>query len=760
MLLKERSTRVYHQERLFTEEELFAREWRCVHEEPAYCNAACPLKMNMKEIIRLAAAGDFSGAWAVYHKSAPLPNILAAGCEASCRCACKLGQLGEPVRIGALERAIVKWGRPDKAKAILRVKKKKTAAVFGTGLFAAFYLAELARKAYPLTVYSPYASGTEFLAAAAPWASAEAVAGDAVLLTGSGVKFIQVETFTPELLAAERTKYDLAAVAPDAWSKLSGVQADEKLMLCRELNLVACEREKGVLDSALAARKAAVTADRLAQGLAPENSRGEEGCTATRLFTNLEGLTAAEPVAEEAGGYTKEQAVAEAKRCLQCHCDECIRHCAYLQHYNKSPKKLTREIYNNANIIMGDHMMNKPLNACALCGQCKVVCPNGYDLSEVFLRARQNMVRTEKMSLAYHEFALLDENFSNTEAFLCRPQPGFSTCRYVFFPGCQAAALAPDIVQAAYRDLTQRLPGGVGLLLGCCGAISHWAGRQDLYQQTAAFLKEQVAALGNPELIAGCPTCARMWREQAGLKVTGIWEVLNEIGLPGQARGLDHPVALHDSCGARGDLPAQQAVRLLADKLGCTVTESPYAGDRSPCCGYGGLVMYTHQEVAHKMAAFLAGHSEAPTLTYCMACRDRLIEAGKEAYHLLELVYGVPAGSSPDISKKRFNRIKLKDTLLQEFWKEEPEEMKVDFIVNYTPEAQKIMAERMILDSDVIQTLEHMRETGEAVLEEDTGLLATRHRLGNVTFWVKYKQQDGGYLVHSAYSHRMEIVTR
>ena len=149
-----------------------------------------------------------------------------------------------------------------------------------------------------------------------------------------------------------------------------------------------------------------------------------------------------------------------------------------------------------------------------------------------------------------------------------------------------------------------------------------------------------------------------------------------------------------------------------------------------------------------------------PSTSRGMACRDRLIEAGKEAYHLLELVYGVPAGSSPDISKKRFNRIKLKDTLLQEFWKEEPEEMKVDFIVNYTPEAQKIMAERMILDSDVIQTLEHMRETGEAVLEEDTGLLATRHRLGNVTFWVKYKQQDGGYLVHSAYSHRMEIVTR
>ena len=52
------------------------------------------------------------------------------------------------------------------------------------------------------------------------------------------------------------------------------------------------------------------------------------------------------------GLYSKDEAQAEASRCIQCHCDECIRGCAYLQHYKKYPKKLTREIYNNAHIIM------------------------------------------------------------------------------------------------------------------------------------------------------------------------------------------------------------------------------------------------------------------------------------------------------------------------------------------------------------------------------------------------------------------------
>ena len=42
MIIKERqSTHVYRQKQLFSKEELEARESLCVHEQPAYCNAAC-----------------------------------------------------------------------------------------------------------------------------------------------------------------------------------------------------------------------------------------------------------------------------------------------------------------------------------------------------------------------------------------------------------------------------------------------------------------------------------------------------------------------------------------------------------------------------------------------------------------------------------------------------------------------------------------------------------------------------------------------
>ena len=71
-----------------------------------------------------------------------------------------------------------------------------------------------------------------------------------------------------------------------------------------------------------------------------------------------------------------------------------------------------------------------------------------------------------------------------------------------------------------------------------------------------------------------------------------------------------------------------------------------------------------------------------------------------------------------------------------------------------------MMDERMILKTDVIRVLQSLRQTGEAILDQETGLCITRERLGNVTFWVKYTETETGYLVHRAYSHRMKVFNR
>ena len=766
MAFEERSTHVYRQKRMFSKEELEAKESLCVYEQPAYCVAACPLKLDTKEMIRCMAEGDFAKARLLYEKITPFPHILAGACQAPCRQKCKLSEGGDGIEIPQLEYAAVRYGEKSKAKGMLKFKKKQSVAVAGSDRMLLFLIGELANKNYPVTVFCREESTEEYFASCTSGLG-EHAQEDLPAFQKLEIRFVFQSGIDRGLVEELGSRFDVVCASPDIAQEIyDDMHLSEALMYDDVHDLVTggAQTEYGsaresVLAAAFAAKKAALTVDRLAQKLSPANTRGEEGSCETRLITNTDGVIFRNAVPAGEDGYTQEQAREEAGRCILCHCDECIRGCAYLQHYKKFPRVLTREIYNNVSIIMGDHMMNKPINACSLCGQCTVTCPNGYDMADICHTARQNMVSTGKMPMAPHEFALYDMLFSNNEAFLCRNQPGHDRCRYVFFPGCQASAIAPATVKAAYLDLCERLEGGVALMLGCCGAICDWAGRYEMYGETSSFIDEQLEKLGRPEVIAGCPMCKKELSAHEGISIKGIWDVLLETGLPDRTQ-VPRRFALHDSCGARGDEKTRNAIRALAGKLGAELVDTSYSGDRSPCCGYGGLTAYANREVAKEMTEKCLERSDLPYISYCMACRDRFAREGRESVHILELVYGTRAGSPPDISEKRYNRLTLKEHLCETLWKETIVKEDPGFEIRYTEEALALMDDRMILKSDVEEVMKSVRETGEAVYDEESGLLLSRKRLGNVTFWVKYLETEKGYLVCRAYSHRMNVEKR
>ena len=754
------STHVYKVNRI-SKEEMESMVARCVYEEPPFCNAACPLKLDTRAFLKAAAGGDFKKALQLYEKATPFPLILSMGCEAPCETACRLCERGDGIAVRAVEAAAARYGQASRLGSVFRTKKKKSVAVLGSGLFPLFLAGELEKKAYPTTVFCEQDDLEAFLHCETEFLDEEAFALELKRLKGKDIQFVFGCDPDEAFFAGQREAFDVLCASETVAKKLfPSEEADPALMILASEKLVTgCG--SGVMAAAFGAKKAALTVDRLAQNLDPRNMRGSEGAVESRLYTDLSEASALRRVPSEQGGYTPEQAAQEAARCIQCHCEECMKSCAYLKHYKKYPGLLSKEIYNNTQIIMGDHQLNKPMNACTLCGQCTVVCPNGFDMAHVCAVARRNMVSTDKMPLAPHEFALMDMLFSNGDAFLSRPQPGFETCRYVFFPGCQASAIAPETVKAAYLDLCSRLDGGVALMRGCCGAICDWAGRCEMQESTREFLLTELSRLGDPVIIAGCPSCRKELAESVGGEVVGIWDILEQIGLPEGTKRINRPAALHDSCGARGDAHTQQAIRDLASRLGVRIVETEYSGDRSPCCGYGGLTAYANPEVAGEITRKALERTDAPYISYCMACRDRFAREGRESRHILELIYGTDAGAPPDISEKRYNRLNLKRELLREFWQEETAEMKLDYELTFTDEARSLMDSRMILTDDVIAVLNDYREHGEAVLDSETGLLIARRRLGNATFWVKFTEdQEQGYTVHGAYSHRMNVVRR
>ncbi|MGI6193054.1 MAG: pyridine nucleotide-disulfide oxidoreductase/dicluster-binding protein [Christensenellales bacterium] len=754
---EERSTRVYRQKQMFSKQELEERENVCIRDEPAFCAAACPLKLDARAFVKSMKEGDFTGARAQLERIAPFPFILSRGCEAPCEGACRLAELGEGVHIGALERACMTLGAAKSGRGMLKIKKKKTVAIFGADLFSLALAGELANKAYPVTFFCEEENAAAIIRKAAPFLTEPEAAAEAARLEQMDIALVKHAQLTPALFEEQRGRFDILC-ASRAFSKtLDSEHEPDEVTLLTDLRVIApLSNTEGVLFTLFDAKRAAVSVDRLAQNMDPATSRGMEGVVTSRLYTNMEEVEPSSRI-PEGEGYGAEEAKKEASRCIECSCEECAKGCAYLRHYKKYPRQLTREIYNNVSIIMGDHMMNKPINSCALCGQCSVTCPLGYDLADVCHIARENMVATGKMPLAPHEFALQDMLFSNEEAFLSRPQSGFETCAYVFFPGCQAGAVAPETVKRAYEDLCRRLNGGVALILGCCGAIAYWAGRYELFGETCDALRAEIAKFGEPKIIAGCPTCQKTLGDSLEKEILGVWDVLNEIGLPETAKKEHQSVAIHDSCGARGNEKTQKAVRTLAQNLGLELIETEYSGDQSPCCGYGGLVSYANREVAHELAQSCVSRSNAPFVTYCMACRDRFAREGHASTHILELVYGSSAENPPDISEKRRNRLRLKNSLLKELWGEDEMEKDWGFALTITEEARLQMDDRMILDSDVYAVMQAYRESGDAVLDSETNLLITRHRIGNVTFWVKFEEKEDGYIVRGAYSHRMIV---
>ena len=69
------------------------------------------------------------------------------------------------------------------------MKKKKTVAIFGSGLFCLFLAGELEKKAYPTTVFCQEADLAQFLAAGADFLPSEDFAAQLADLQGMDLQF-------------------------------------------------------------------------------------------------------------------------------------------------------------------------------------------------------------------------------------------------------------------------------------------------------------------------------------------------------------------------------------------------------------------------------------------------------------------------------------------------------------------------------------------------------------------------------------------
>lgn len=199
------------------------------------------------------------------------------------------------------------------------------------------------------------------------------------------------------------------------------------------------------------------------------------------------------------------------------------------------------------------------------------------------------------------------------------PAIGDRRMRVALMTGCAQKALNTDINDATIR-LLRRLGCEVVVAkgAGCCGALTHHMGKEDLAHASAAaniraWMTEKAGAGLDAIVIntSGCGTTVKdyghMFRTDplagdaatvAGL-AKDISEVLTTLGLPqGAPKGLR--VAYHAACSLQHGQQIKTAPKDLLKRAGFEVVEP---ADSHLCCGSAGTYNLLQPEISQELKA-------------------------------------------------------------------------------------------------------------------------------------------------------------
>jgi len=125
---------------------------KCLAGSPPYCQATCPLHIDIRGYINLIKEGKFDEALALIKQALPFPAIIGRICTRPCEGECKRSEVEEAISINALKRAASDFGKYEEDYSIAAEKKEKVAIIGGgpAGIMAAY---DLRKAGYKVTVF-------------------------------------------------------------------------------------------------------------------------------------------------------------------------------------------------------------------------------------------------------------------------------------------------------------------------------------------------------------------------------------------------------------------------------------------------------------------------------------------------------------------------------------------------------------------------------------------------------------------------------
>ena len=637
---------------------------RCRGEGPANCVARCPLGVDARGYVQLAAAGRFREALQLVRRRLPFPGILGYVCSHPCEQHCKRIDTDAPVRVRDIKRFLAEW-EPGPPQHIVDCNDDRPAsvAVVGSGPAGLMAAHDLRRLGYRVTIFEREDRIGGCLTGRIPaWRLPRAVverdltvidalaievrtgtslgtqirldelteAFDAVVLALGFVGAIELSSGRTGPVSTQR---GTLRVDPSTWQT-----SEPKVYAVGD----AVTGPSTVVEAMAVGRNFAAALHRVFaphetgdDGTSPvprpllwalevdEGERAGRVCTPLALAPVPDALSEIE-VREEAG------------RCLDCTCRKCVDACDFLSAYCESPKDIARRALGD----LGGHL--RMVYSCTLCSLCREVCPVGLDVGQLLHEARREAVRRSLAPLRRHRRTLRTLRLGCSETLtLAMPEPGRRRAPRLFFPGCALAAASPRMTVELYQRIRALLPR-TGVLLTCCGSPADALGLDNEPAEAIAGIEGALDRLETEELLVVCPDCSHYLRRRLpDVVVRTVWEVLAEEGGAGDPVGQ---VFVHDPCRVRHDVVANNAVRALLARHGIRAISGDADRECTGCCGSGGGLAAVDRGLARRFAARHAAPTSAPMVVACVGCQAAFSRVRPDVRHVLEPVLGMRLG--------------------------------------------------------------------------------------------------------------------
>jgi len=730
----------------------------CLQSEQAFCTAACPFNLDIRDFVGKIQQGRFNIAYKTYQHVVGFPGIVSALCPEPCKLVCPLKNKGGSISLKELEKASIAYARstdPDHYNVPL---KDKRIAIVGAGISGLACALRLTARKYRVVIFEKSGRiGGHLYNILSP----------EIFLTDIDLQFkhekfdLRLDT---EINNLDDLDFDAVYIATGKDGATFGLNGGKEFPFSTGRPGIFIGGSVTGADTMAAINHGLNVSNAIETWLKIGSMNQPVNKVTTRLPYEAVEVVSSDVIIPANGAlYSKDEALDESKRCLKCACDACNRYSPLMNYFRKFPKRITEEVQVSltpSSLDGAAKIATRYISACTHCGLCKEVCPKDIDTGEFLLNSHRTMRKQGTMPWAFHEFYLRDMEFSIGEAGLVKIPSGFEKSTYLFFPGCQLGASNPEYVISSYSSLLNRYPD-TAIFLGCCGAPAEWAGDENIHSGVIDRIRGNWTEAGKPTVIFACPTCRQMFRKYLPEMETAF--LYDFLSLPDSFSSPKYQgvtASVYDPCASR-HLPGLQAtVRNLAVQAGFKLDPLPMEGNMAECCSYGGQVAITHPPYTETIIRKRIGQKETPYITYCSNCRDIFASAGKQAWHILDIIFGLGDGSANGftVTDRQKNRLALKTQLLNKFWKEDYTMDKPGKKPEINPELREKLHKNYILESDLLTVIEYCEQNSKKVYDPDKESFTGYSQIGNMTYWVEYRvKSDGGYELLNGYCHRMKI---